>query len=211
MTATTSAPITNERPTPPPGPISFETFLEWLDEDTWAEWVDGEISVISPASDEHQDLRDFLLTPLRLYTEAHDLGLVRGAPFLMRTAPRQSGREPDLLFVAAAHADRLQPTYLDGPADLAVEIVSPESTARDRGDKFVEYEAAGVNEYWLLDPLRQDALFYQLAADGRYHRADPDAAGVYHSAVLPGLALSVAWLWQRPLPPVLIAARQLGL
>lgn len=25
----------------PEGKISYEQFLEWLDEDTWAEWVDG--------------------------------------------------------------------------------------------------------------------------------------------------------------------------
>src|SRR5262249_52820138 len=46
------------------------------------------------------------------------------------------GGEPDVLFVPAAHLDRLKPTYLDGPPDLTVEIVSPESAGPDRGDKF---------------------------------------------------------------------------
>ena len=68
-----------------------------------------------------------------------------------------------MLFVATERRERIQSAYLDGPADLAVEIVSPESIARDRGDKFAEYEAGGVREYWLMNPARREALFYQFS------------------------------------------------
>ncbi|MFL5802827.1 MAG: Uma2 family endonuclease, partial [Roseiflexaceae bacterium] len=54
-----------ERKTPPSGPVSFEEFLDWLDEDTHAEWVDGEVIMMSLASDEHQDIKDFLITIMR--------------------------------------------------------------------------------------------------------------------------------------------------
>jgi len=37
---------------------------------------------------------------------------------------------------------------------MVVEIVSPDSQSRDRGDKFYEYEEAGVLEYWILDQTR---------------------------------------------------------
>jgi Uma2 family endonuclease len=120
----------------------------------------------------------------------------------MRLPTRPSGREPDVLFVATEHADRIRDTYLDGPADLAIEIISPESDARDRGHKFVEYEGGGVTEYWLIDPLRREAWFYQQAGDGRYHPGPIDADGFYRSSVLSGFRLRVDWLWQQPLPPV---------
>ena len=42
-----------ERKTPPAGPVSFEEFMDWIDEDTRAEWVDGAIIIASPASDNH--------------------------------------------------------------------------------------------------------------------------------------------------------------
>lgn len=61
-------------------------------------------------------------------------------------------------FVAEEHLDRLQEMHLEGPADLVVEIVSPESRLRDRGEKFAEYELAGVSEYWLLDPELRRAV-----------------------------------------------------
>ena len=44
----------------PKGKISFEAFLDWCDEDTWAEWEDGEIVLMSPASNRHQQIGSFL-------------------------------------------------------------------------------------------------------------------------------------------------------
>jgi Uma2 family endonuclease len=199
-----------EEKNPSIGRVPFEEFLRGIDEDIRAEWVEGEVIVMVPASDRHQDLVRFLLTLLNLYTEGHDLGWLRDAPFLMRLSPSLV-REPDLLFVTNEHRDRVKEAYLDGPADLAIEIVSPDSIARDRGDKFVEYEAAGVIEYWLIDPLRQQAEFYQLAGDGRYRLIPPDAEGVYYSRVLTGFRLRPEWLWSEPLPKVLHVARELGL
>jgi Uma2 family endonuclease len=195
----------------PPNKLTFDEFLAWCDEDTWAEWVDGEVRMVSPASERHQDLRDFLLVMLRTFVEARRLGTVWSAPFLMRLANVPSGREPDLLVVASEHRHRLRGTYLEGPADLVVEIVSPESRLRDRGEKFAEYELGGVLEYWLFDPEQRRADFYRLDAEGRYERAPVDSAGVYRSEVLPGYWLQVDWCWQEPLPPVLTVLGQLGL
>lgn len=97
--------------------------------------------------------------------------------------------------------ERLHETYLEGPADLVVEVISPESVGRDRGDTFVEYEAGGVPEYWLIDPQREQAEFYQLTDSGQYRFVPMDDAGRYHSAVVTAFWLRVDWLWQEPLPP----------
>lgn len=118
---------------------------------------------------------------------------------------------PARLGIATAHLDRLRPTYLDGPADLVVEITSPESLGRDRGQKFVEYEAAGIPEYWFIDRDRRRAEFYQLGPDGRYEVAFAGETGTYRSPALAGLELPLEWLWSDPLPPVIEALRTLGL
>lgn len=195
------------QPSDRPARLTYEEFLAWLDEDTRAEWVDGEVVMSSPASDQHQDILRFLTAVLSAYTEEHALGIIRPALFQMRLS--QSGREPDLLFLASAHADRRKPTYLDGPADVVVEILSPESATRDRGEKFFEYEAAGIPEYWLIDPMREQAEFYQLGADRLYRAAPLDAGGRFTSKVIPGFELRIAWLWQPP--AVLEALRELRL
>lgn len=189
--------------------LSYEEFLQRYDEDTPAEWVDGEVILLSPASSRHQDLSDFLTAILRTYVEAKQLGVVRSAPFQMKLG--LSGREPDLLFIAKEHTERLKENYLDGPADLVIEIISPESRLRDRGEKLAEYELAGVREYWLLDPEEKRADFYMLSSDGRYDRRRPQPDGRYRSEVLAGFELDTNWLWRSPLPPVLEALKTLKL
>ncbi len=187
-----------------PQKMTYKEFLAWADEDTLAEWVDGEVVMYSPASKQHQNLADFLTSVLRAFVEQHHLGVVLSAPFQMKL---EHGREPDLLFVANEHLERLKETHLEGPADLVVEIVSPESVGRDRGEKFYEYERAGIPEYWLIDPLREQAEFYQLGVQGRYRMLVPEAERIYRSVVVPGFWLRVVWLWKTP--PVLQVLQEL--
>lgn len=192
--------------------MTYDEFLEWADEDTLAEWVAspgrevGRVIMTTPASRKHQEIGSFLDQILSVYAQAHDLGIVIPPPFQMKLA--HSGREPDLLFVAKQHLNRLKEAYLDGPADLVVEIISPESVGRDRGEKFYEYEEAAILEYWLINPQREQAEFYQLDEKGRYRLATPDASA-YISPVLRGFELPVDWLWH--IPQTLDALRALGL
>jgi Uma2 family endonuclease len=180
--------------------MAYDEFLDWADEDTLAEWVNGRVVMTSPASLRHQMLAQFLSRVLTGFVEVGQLGIVISAPFQMKL--EQSGREPDVLFVAEAHRDHLRPTYLDGAADLVIEILSPESVGRDRGDKFYEYERARIPEYWLIDPETHRAEFYQLDGQKRYQLVPANADGIYHASALPGFWLKVAWLWLDPLPSV---------
>ena len=209
MTTTTqqekTTAVSSKRPraaAPPRRRMSYEDFLDWLDEDTHAEWVNGEVIMHSPVSLRHQKVGGLLLSIIKIFVEDHQLGQVSYDPFQMKIGPDFPGRAPDILFVATENLVRLKPNLLEGPADLVVEIVSPESRGRDRGDKHFEYERGGVREYWLIDPERTLAEFNHLGPDGRYHLALPDANGVFRSAVLPGLWLKVDWLWQDPPPAV---------
>ena len=70
--------------------MTYEAFLE-SDEDTWAEWVDGEVVYMSPPSSRHQDVSDFLTAILRHFVEIHDVGVTRSAPFQMKTGPDLAG------------------------------------------------------------------------------------------------------------------------
>ena len=191
--------------------MTFEEFMEWADEDVHAEWVDGEVEIMSPASFAHQNLIAFLVAILRIFAEARGLGTVVDQPFVMKIGPRLRGREPDVLFIAAANIARIQRNHLEGPADLVIEIVSPESLTRDLQTKWEEYRHGGVREYWALNPMEQRPQFWQLQADGTYLAVAPDENGIYHSAAMAGLWINVNWLWQNPLPAILDVLRQWGL
>lgn len=179
--------------------LSYEDFLAQYD-GVHAEWVDGEVELMSPIADRHDKVSRFLNYLVGAFVEGRKLGQVKQPPSQTRLGADLPGREPDLMFIAQERLDIIKPNFVDGPPDLVIEIVSPESRARDYGTKADEYERAGVREYWIIDPQREDALFYQRDEEGIFRRVNPDADGRYHAAALPGFALDVALLWRDPLP-----------
>ena len=168
--------------------MSYEEFLDWCDEDTLAEWVDGEVIMASRASLVHQTLIGFLLNVLEIYAEQREQGQA----------------------IARENLGRLEGVYLDGPADLVIEVVARGSRLRDRGEKLAEYEMGGVREYWVIDPEEQRADFHVRAADERYERRRTDEDGIHLCEVITGFRLREAWLWQQPLPKALSALKELG-
>lgn len=183
-------------------PMSYQAFLQWMDETTHAEWVRGEVIVFMPPTTMHQLLSIFLSTLLKDYVDLLNLGTVLTAPFEVVMVPDQSHREPDHIFVANHNQHRLTGERLHGPPDLIIEIVSPSSAPRDFYEKFDEYEQAGVPEYWIIDPRpgHQRVHWYAYESQQRYQPIVADSQGRYHSRVLPGFWLSPDWLWQQPLP-----------
>lgn len=208
-----TAPTRNPAARNEPRRMSYEEFLTWADEDTHAEWIDGEVIVFMPAKDIHQATLGFLFRLVSLFADLLGQGRARVAPFEMRLDPRRS-REPDILFVKQTNLTRLTPDRLDGPADLVVEIVSDDSVQRDRRDKFKEYRVAGVAEYWIIDPrpgkLRAD--FFALDDEGDYALFGTEDDDRVTSTVLPGFWLRPAWLWQAgTLDPFLALCEMRGL
>lgn len=196
-TATIEKPQTLETPRDLASPISFEEFVNAPQfHGRHVEWVEGEIIEKMSVSLNHSLLVVFLATLLKLVAES-DGGRVLADQFLMRLEDQRRGREPDIIYVAPENEALLLANYLDGPADLAIEVVSPGSEAVDRGAKFEEYEAGGVREYWLLDPQRREALFYIRDANGLF-RPGAIQDGVFTSQVLPVVRLRVEWLWDQP-------------
>lgn len=189
--------------------VTEEEYLEICDEDLKAELIGGVLVVSTPASVRHEQLQGFLQALLRAHAEAHGLGTVLGSRTPMRLEDEYF--EPDILFVAQNRLERLGPVSLDGPADLVVEIVSPDSRALDRVVKRRAYEKHGVREYWLIDPERESAVFYVLEKTNYNYKEIPAEEGICRSRTVPGFWLKVAWLWQEPLPPVLEVLRELEL
>ena len=177
--------------------MTFEQYLETDTEGRAADWVNGEMRIYPSRSLAHQSLLVFLLSVVGGFVEAMDLGCVLSAGYAMRASPTGNTREPDLVFVKRENERRLTYSHLAGPADIAIEIISPESAGRDYVDKFREYCDAGVPEYWVIDSRSgmPNADFFRIE-DGHYVRALPDTAGIYRSDTLPAFWLRLSWLWE---------------
>lgn len=152
-----------------------------------------------PVTGRHQDVRLYLAVMFKTFVEMTDAGMVRDAPYEVLLGPGQF-IEPDLIFIASASFDRLHDAYFEGGPDLVLEVLSEESTAEDRGEKFVQYEKAGVREYWLVDPVREMVNLYILGQNDRYDEVRPDTAGRMRSRLLKGFMIDTERLWKRVLP-----------
>jgi Uma2 family endonuclease len=182
--------------------VSAEDYMT-LYAETHHEWVEGVVVKMSPVTLQHDTLTIYLRQWLNAYFALNPIGRVVGDPFVMRLDAIGRLREPDLQVILNDNPGQLTDTAMIGPADICIEVVSPESVARDYGDKFVEYEKAGVREYWIVDPIRQRCQFNRRSDAGVYAVILPDETDHYHTPLLPKLALHVPTLWQEPLPDVI--------
>lgn len=204
--STRPVPVTDEKPTPPYGHvvaegISADDFLAHYE--GHYEWARGYVIKMTPVTFEHDKLVGYLRQLIEAYFAHKPIGTVLGDPFVMRLAAVQSQRQPDLQIVLDSNPGDLTDTAMIGPADICIEVVSPGSVKIDYGEKFEEYEQGGVGEYWLIDPIRDEGLFYRLDGTGHYKLHRPDDDGNYVSPVLPPFALHVPTLWQETLPNIL--------
>lgn len=123
-------------------PMSYEAWLE-LPAKPKSEWVDGEVVVSPPASYNHQDA-SFRLTAL-LRAALPGLVVVQDVGVEL---PSKRTRVPDL---SVLH--RVPDGFLVTDAPLVVvEILSHSTRSEDTVRKSGEYLAAGIGQYWLVDP-----------------------------------------------------------
>lgn len=101
--------------------------------------------------------------------------------------------QPDLLYIAKERCD-IVGDRVEGPPDLAIEILSPGTDRRDRTEKLDLYAKYGVAEYWIVDPAAQ--LFeFLLLERGRFVVVQP-ANDRYQSPRLPEVEIDLAAFWQ---------------
>lgn len=193
------------------GVYSFAEFLELVPADQKADLIDGVIYPMSPENLDHNDVVGWLYALLREYVGARRLGRVTLNRVAYRLTP-VTAPEPDVAVVLESRIGILRDGYVDGPPDVAIEVVSPESVERDYEQKREMYAAAGVREYWIVDPGDRSVMFLEAdpSHEGTFAEAELDGT-VFRSRALPGFWLDCRWLVERPLPPALrIVQRLLG-
>ena len=183
-----------------PKRMTEEEFVEWCDSDTWAEWIDGQVLVMSPVSFEHARIADFLHRLVGDFVDDRDLGAVVTEPFQIRFVRLRRRRSPDVIFINKNRLPEPEDTHFEGAPDLVIEVVSWESQNRDRRDKFIEYETAGVREYWIVDPVSKTVEAHILK--GRKFVQFGPKLETIRSKVLPGFYIKPAWLWRSRFPSV---------
>ena len=175
-------------------------FVEWCEDNTWAEWVDGQVILMSPVNYHHAKLTSFLIHLFRSFVDEHDLGDVVSEPFQIRFARLRRRRSPDLIFISKSRVPDAEDTCFEGAPDVILEVVSWESQNRGRREKFMEYQSVGVREYWIVDPISKTVEAHILKRR-TFQQVGPKLEMI-RSKVLPGFYIEPAWLWRARLPSV---------
>jgi len=135
---------------------------EWTEEDYFhlpetnriIELSEGRLTITPSPTDRHQRVLGELYFLLRSYVGAKKLGEIRMSPMDTRLWKGKI-RQPNIVFMSNEHLDRITEVRWGIP-DLVVEVLSKETVRVDREDKYLEYQKAGVQEYWIVDPSKQN-------------------------------------------------------
>ena len=160
-----------------------------LDTNRLIEYSHGRLEVLPMPTFSHQLLVAFLYRSLIGFVEERGLGVVMFAPLRVQFW-RGKFREPDIVFMASEHADRLNEQFWDG-ADLVMEVVCPDDPQRDRVTKRREYAQAGSPEYWIVDPTQRSITVLTLNGQTYALHGEFDEGAVATSVLLDGFTVSV--------------------
>ena len=154
--------------------------------------IEGVFVMASPLSLRHADLQMYMLTTLSNFVSTHKLGKVLGENAAYRLND-DNVHQPDVSFLSDARLHLVREVYIQGAPDLAVEVISPSSRQYDSFEKRINYARAGVQEYWLVDPIERGVAIYTLEQD-QFVRV-PQADDLRRSSVLPGYWLRLEWVF----------------
>ena len=183
--------------------MALDDFLALDETDGKWELDDGVLYIMASGSPDHQFLvlefgrqilghvDQFETPPAELY---HEMTTVLSRE--LQRAP-----EPDLVIILTERRDIVGRSRVEGAPDIVVEILSTDRN-RDLVRKRQIYAAAGVLEYWPIDP-RNDTLTQLELRDGAYaERAVLGVGDVLTTPLLPGLSIPLGDIFQhRRRPP----------
>ncbi len=181
------------------GTYTYADYLTWQ----WGEMtelIQGKIFKMSPAPGSlHQQVSGELFRQVANFLKSKKCK-VFSAPFDVRLPSPQKNKtdreiitvvQPDLCVVC--DLTKIDERGCLGAPDWIIEILSKYTSSKDLNVKFDVYEAAGVQEYWVVHPSEQTVLVYTLDKQGKYKgRLKPFVRTDTVSPMLfPGLSISL--------------------
>ncbi len=149
---------------PQPETITLEQY-EALPENRRVEVFDGVVYDMASPLQIHQTLSMELSNILYNYIKnKKESCQVFSAPFDVKLSDKPlTIVQPDIMIIC--DKDKLDGKRCNGAPDWIIEIVSPGSRRMDYYTKLSLYRSANVREYWIVDPMKQTTLVYDMEHD----------------------------------------------
>ena len=175
--------------------FDVSSYLEWEEKQTEKhEYRDGFVMTRAECSDKHVTIMGNVAMALRQH--------LRGGPcsvffsdMKLRVEEDNAFFYPDV-FVTCADADRAQSHHKSAPS-LVVEVLSPSTSAYDRGAKFASYrKLTSLREVALIDSERLSVDLFRRDEQGRWVLYPFDALGQQLELASVGLHLPIDALYE---------------
>lgn len=173
---------------PHQGDWTVEKYLQ-LDTSRAIEFIDGFLEFLPMPDEIHQDLIEYIYLAVKAVLQRRGNGVAKFSPFKVRVAESRF-REPDVCVLLDREDRRRGQEYWAG-ADIVFEVVSPDRPQRDYEEKRADYAAAGIPEYWIVDPRTRTVTLLELVGGAYAERGVYTAADIVTSGVLEGFRLPV--------------------
>lgn len=146
-----------------------------------AELINGRIYYMAPPSTNHQRLVHFFDREIGNYVQSKNGECeVFPAPFaVFLNQDNTNYVEPDISVIC--NKDKITDKGCNGAPDWIIEIVSPGNRPMDYFTKLFKYRAAGVREYWIVDPARELIMVYRFEQETmeQYSFGEDVPVGIY--------------------------------
>jgi Uma2 family endonuclease len=172
---------------------TYADILSWEDDKSRWELIDGMVYEMAQPTIAHQIISKKLTRYLDEYLDGKTCIVIPEADVRLFPQPEWDDYTvvaPDIVVVC--DRSKIDKQSCIGAPDLVIEILSPSTSWKDRGDKFKLYKKAGVREYWIVDPVHETVEVYLRENDYEsclYREAVP-------VGILPGCVIDMPAIWE---------------
>jgi Uma2 family endonuclease len=169
---------------------TYQDYLELPDDGKRYEIINGELVMVAAPFTIHMRISKKIYNLLLSYSEDETKGEIFYAPIDVVLGDTNVF-QPDLLYIKKENSYIITEKNIYGAPDLIVEILSPSTAYYDLFDKKEIYAQFGVQEYWIVDPMKQSVEIYLNRENIFELRQRLDKEGEAKSDVLKGFQVDV--------------------
>ena len=176
-----------------PASLTYDDYCQIPDDGNRYEVIDGVLYMSPSPIFRHQQISTNLSAMLWSWSKEAQSGQVCHAPMDV-VLSENNIVQPDILFVSNARASIIEEKNIQGAPDLLIEILSEGNRRHDEVRKRDLYEAHGVQEYWVVDPVLETIKVYR-SEESRFIKAAEwtlEAGDEISSPLFPGFECQLA-------------------
>ncbi|MGR3311484.1 MAG: Uma2 family endonuclease [Candidatus Brocadiales bacterium] len=170
--------------------FTYEDYLLFPENGNRHELIDGEHYMTPAPSTRHQRISGKFFRILSDFIEKNKLGEVFYAPCDIVFSDIDVV-QPDIIFISNENMRIITEKNVQGPPDLAIEIISETTRKMDKVIKRSLYEKFGVKEYWIIDPVEDTLEVYKPTQEGYKKVAEYEKGDKFSSDLFKGLTIDL--------------------